>query len=91
MRRYVLCVSPGDGVAGSNTFARTIGPEETYVSSDFGRSNTTRGTHDFAKQDFDRLEDDNADFGRGRHPMNIRQTTDIDVHEEDSIALHTMA
>lgn len=65
--------------------------KEPYVSSSFGRSNTTRGTPDFAKQNFDRLENDTTDFGLGRHPMNIRQTTDIDVHEEDSIVLHTLA
>lgn len=41
-------------------------------------------------KNFDRLGDDNADLGRERHPMNIRQTTDKDIPEA-SIALHAMA
>lgn len=68
------------------------GPEEPYDYSSFGPTNTARVTNGFAKQDFDRLEDDTAGLVLGRdHPLSIRQTTNIDIHEEGSIALHTMA
>ncbi|KAF6228267.1 hypothetical protein HO133_007997 [Letharia lupina] len=68
------------------------GPKEPYDYSSFGPTNTARVTNGFAKQEFDRLEDDTAGLVLGRdHQLSIRQTTNIDVHEEGSIALHTMA
>lgn len=68
------------------------GPKVPYGSSSFELSNRTRATNDFAAHNFDRLEDDSKDLVLGRgQSMNIWQTIDIDVHEEDSIGLHTMA
>lgn len=68
------------------------GPKEPYDSSSFELSNTTRVRNNFTKHNFDRLEGDTADLtlGRGRS-KSIRQTTNINVHEEDRIASHRMA
>lgn len=75
-----------------NLFGGQHGPKESHDSSGVRLSNTSRVANDFANQKFDRLEDDTADLVPVRHdPISIRQTTDIEIHEEDSIALHTMA
>ncbi len=67
------------------------GPVEPYGSSSFRLSNTKRGMNNFMKQNFHKLETDTGDAALERnYPLSIRQTIDIDIHEEDSMALHSM-
>ena len=74
-------------------FMRVIsGPEENYPPSSFGPSHGKRGNNEFSNQSFNKLEDDRTGLVRGRDNLtSIRQTTDIDVSQEDSIALQTMS
>ena len=68
------------------------GPKESGNSSSFGRSNPRKITNDYVKQSIRRLDDDTIDLvPESDYSMSIKQTTNIDVHEEDSIELHTMA
>lgn len=68
------------------------GPKESHDSSSFHYPNPRKVTSDFARQKFNRLKDDTTDSVLGSEgQMGIRQTTDIDVREEDNIEMHTMA
>ena len=58
--------------------------KEPYGPSNFGLANIPRKTNDFPRKRFDRLEDGAADLISGTDPpMNIRQTTNIEISEED--------
>ena len=68
------------------------GRKEAYDSSSFGLSSRKRATKGFAAHKFDRFEDDGRSLVLGRGQMTaIWQTIDMDIHEEDGIALHTVA